>query len=295
MFNPPKNLIENHRFGDIQENAPLGNPLHSSSQYLTLDIGALLDQILGAHAVVDPGDTLLDNGPLVEVGGDKVGGGPDNLDTTLVGLVVRLGALEGGQEAVVDVDDPAAHGGAQGRGQDLHVAGEHDELDVVRLNQLQDLGLLLGLGVLGDGEVVELDAVAPGQGLVLGVVGHDDGDVDAQLARLGPEEQVVETVADLGDHDEHPHLLGDGTDVIVHLQIGGQGRKGRLEGLRRGHGPEVDAHEELVGYGIGELLQVHDVDSLAGKDTRHGVDDTGLVRAGQSQDIIFTLGGCHIC
>lgn len=287
------NSVEDNSLGDVKKHPPLGHPLDSSSQHLALHVGTFLDQILGAHAVVDPRNALLNDGALVEVGRDEVGRGPNDLYTAVVGLVVGLGALEGGQEAVVDVDDLAAHGGAERRRKDLHVAGQDDELNIVLLDQLKDLALLLDLGILGDRQVVELDAVALGQRLEVGVVGDDDGNVDAELAGLGAEEQVVEAVTDLGDHDQHAHLTGDRPDVVVHLQLGGQVLKGRLQGLSGGDRAEVHAHEELVGDGVGELLQVHDVDALAGEDARHRVHDTGLVRAGQGEDVAMTLRSCH--
>lgn len=288
-----KTLVEDHSLGDVEENSPLRHPLDRGSQHLALHVRALLHQVLGAHAVIDPRNPLLDNRALVQVGRHEVRRGPDDLNAAVVRLVVGLGALERGQEAVVDVDDLAAHGGAQRGREDLHVAGQDDELDVVLPDQLQDLALLRGLGVLGDGQVVELDAVAPGQRLKVRVVRDDDGDVDAELARLGAEEQVVEAVADLGDHDQDAHLAGDRPDVVVHLQVGGQGLKGGLEGLGGGDGAEVHAHEELVGDGVGKLLQLHHVDALASEDARHSVHNTRLVRAGQGEDVILALGGCH--
>lgn len=136
--------------------------------------------------MVDTGDALLDNGAFIEVGGDKVGGGADNLDAALERLVVRLGALEAGQEGVVNVDDAAAHGRAEARREDLHVAGENDELNVVLADQVEDLRLLLQLGVLVHGQVVEGNTVALSQGLVLWVVGDDErnlfGRTDFRLA-----------------------------------------------------------------------------------------------------------------
>lgn len=63
--------------------------------------------------MVHPRDLLLDNRALVQVRRDKVRRRADNLDAALVGLMVRLGALEGREEAVVDVDDPAWQGVAE--------------------------------------------------------------------------------------------------------------------------------------------------------------------------------------
>jgi len=63
-------------------------------------------------------------------------GRTDVLDAPLVGLVVRLGAGEAGQERVVDVDRPAAPGPAQRVGQHLHVAGQHDQVDPLLVDHL---------------------------------------------------------------------------------------------------------------------------------------------------------------
>lgn len=131
--------------------------------------------------MVDARDALLNDGPLVQVRRDKVRRGANDLHPALVRLVVRLGALEGRQEAVVDVDDAARHGLAERRREHLHVAREHDELDAVLPHEVEHPRLLLRLGVLCDGEVVELDAVRGGEGLVVGVVGDDDGDLAGVL------------------------------------------------------------------------------------------------------------------
>src|SRR5690606_3238620 len=86
------------------------------------DVAAEADELVGAHGVGDALDVLLDDGALVEVLRGVVGGGADQLYAAGVCLVIGLRALEGGEEAVVDVDD--------GRclrqevvAQDLHVAG----------------------------------------------------------------------------------------------------------------------------------------------------------------------------
>ena len=65
----------------------------------------LRDEIFRRVAVADALDVLLDDRAFVEIGGDVMRGGADQLDAALIGLVVGLGALEGRQERVVDVDD----------------------------------------------------------------------------------------------------------------------------------------------------------------------------------------------
>lgn len=274
-------LVENHCFGTIDEHPLLTPPLDGGGQNLALDITAFVDELLGGEVMIHSGDALLDNGALVEIGGDEMGGGTDDFDAAVVGLVVGLGAFEGGQERVVDVDDLARHGGAQAGGQDLHVAGEHDELDPVLPDQLQDLGLLLLLRVLGHGQVVEFNPVALRQRRELGVVRHDHGHLDRQLARLLAEQQVVQAVPDLRHHDQHLGLGRHRPQLVVHVQLRRQGfevpRQELRPRLRRG--PKVHAHEEFLRRPVRKLLQVQDVQVVPRKDPRHRVDDAWLVRA----------------
>ena len=81
------------------------------------------------HRVVDPLHALLADRALVEVGGDVVRRRADQLHAALAGLVVGPGALERGQEGVVDVDHASLHRAAQVVREHLHVAGEHHQLD----------------------------------------------------------------------------------------------------------------------------------------------------------------------
>lgn len=281
-------LVKDNSLVAVEEQLSLSIPPNSSSQHLALDIGPFRSQLLGTHGVVYASNALLNDGALVQVGRDEMGRSTDNLDAAVVGLVVGLGALEGGQEAVVDVDDAAGHGLAQRGRQDLHVAGEDDELDAVLLDELEHLRLLLGLGLLGDGQVVELDAVALGEGAVLGVVGDDDGHLDVQLARLHAEEQVVEAVANLGHHDEHAHLARHRPNVPRHLVLRGERRKRRHEVLGRfgRRGAKVHAHEEALRDGVGELLQVENVVLVGCENARHCVHDARLVGARQREDVV---------
>ena len=80
---------------------------HRPRQHAAFDIAALADQVVGRVAVADALDVLLDDRPFVEVGGDIMRGGADQLDAALMGLVVRLRALEARQKRVMDVDAAA--------------------------------------------------------------------------------------------------------------------------------------------------------------------------------------------
>ncbi len=78
--------------------------LDRAGQNPALDVAALGDQVFGGIAMGDRLNILGDDRPFIEIGGDLVAGRADHLHPALIGLVIGLGALEAGQEAVVDVD-----------------------------------------------------------------------------------------------------------------------------------------------------------------------------------------------
>jgi len=106
----------------------LGVPGDGAGEYLGLDVTAGLDEPVRAERVVYPRQALLDDRALIEIGRHVVRGRADELDALGVRLVIRLGALEGRQERVVNVDHPAFDPLADLGREDLHVPGEHDEL-----------------------------------------------------------------------------------------------------------------------------------------------------------------------
>ncbi|CFP62222.1 Uncharacterised protein [Bordetella pertussis] len=60
---------------------------------------------------------------------------------------------------MVDVDGAPGQRLAHVGRQDLHVARQHHQVDLLAFHQLQHLALLRGLGVGRDGHMVERDAV----------------------------------------------------------------------------------------------------------------------------------------
>ena len=139
----------------------------------------------GSEVVVDPGHVLLDDRPLVQVVVDVVRGRADQLHAAVVRLVVRLGALEAGQERVVDVDRPAGQGVAGRPRQHLHVAGQHHQVDAVLVDQIEHLPLGRRLGVRRDREVHVRDVVRRRQRREIVVVGDDDRDLDVRACPSG--------------------------------------------------------------------------------------------------------------
>ena len=75
-------------------------------QHATLDVAALADEILGRVAMADALDVLVDDRSLVEIAGDVMRRGADQLDAALMGLVVGLGALETGLRQAISLLKP---------------------------------------------------------------------------------------------------------------------------------------------------------------------------------------------
>jgi len=63
-------------------------------QHAALDVAALASEIIGCVAMADALDILIDDWALIEVAGDVMRGGTNQLDATLVRLVIGTCALK---------------------------------------------------------------------------------------------------------------------------------------------------------------------------------------------------------
>jgi hypothetical protein len=77
---------------------------YRASQYAAFDVPTLANQIIRTVLVADTLNVLLDNGAFVEIRRHIMRGGADQFYAARVSLMVGLGALEAGQETVMDVD-----------------------------------------------------------------------------------------------------------------------------------------------------------------------------------------------
>ncbi len=197
----------------------------------------------------------------------------------------------------MDVDRPAGQPLAQFGGEHLHVAGQHHQVDVLRLHHLDQT--LLGGRLAGrvHRQMDERDAVRLDQVGEVGVVGDDGRDVHVQGADPVPEEQVVQAVPELRDEDEHPVLLGRVDQVPAHVErLGHRGEAvvQALQGLQRVEGTELHPHEEgagEVGGIVVVLLALQDVAAVLDQEAGHGVDDAGSVGARQGENELPAGGG----
>ena len=132
--------------------------VHRPRQHHLLQLAPLADQVGDGVALADAHHVLLDDRPLVELRRHVVGGGADDLDAPLLGLVIGPGAGEGGEERVVDVDDPVCVSAHELFAQDLHVPRQDDKVDLLLLQHCDDALLLRNLALGRDGEAVKRHA-----------------------------------------------------------------------------------------------------------------------------------------
>jgi hypothetical protein len=69
-----------------------------AGQHLAFDIAADRDIVVCGLRMGDAGRVLLDDRAFVEIGGDVMRRGADQLDAALIGLLVGVGALELGRK-----------------------------------------------------------------------------------------------------------------------------------------------------------------------------------------------------
>lgn len=107
----------------------------------------------------------------------------------------------------MDVDRPPRQLLAQAVGQDLHVAREHYQIGLGVFDDTHQFGFLAGLGVLGDGQVDEADALTLGHRPQVQVVGDHGGDGHVHFTFAVAVEQVGEAMVELADHQQHAGRL----------------------------------------------------------------------------------------
>ena len=80
--------------------------------------------------------------------------------------------------------------------QHLHVPGEHDEVDVVRVDEIEQRAFGLGLGGCGHRHMMERDPRRFDEWSQIVVVRDHGRNLDVEGAGARPEHQVVQAVAE---------------------------------------------------------------------------------------------------
>src|SRR2546425_9069199 len=101
---PATSIHKHHGLAAVEDHAILQVVAYRARQHAALDIAALASQIVGRIAMADALDVLIDDRALIEIAGDVMRGGADQLHATLVRLVIRPRALKTRQKRVMDID-----------------------------------------------------------------------------------------------------------------------------------------------------------------------------------------------
>ena len=161
-------------------------------------------------------------------------------------------------------------------GEDLHVAGQDHEFDVIRVHQLKEPSLGFGLGLRRHGDVVERDPVPGREPFQVGVVGHHCRDLHREFAAAGAEQQVVEAVIVFATPSAGSAACGHGAPGASPCAIALPAARSWPATVRRQRchlryhlGGEVDPHEEVPRVPVTELLEVNDVALLLEQEIRN--------------------------
>ena len=219
-------LVEDYGLVAIAEDAVLEVPADGAGKDDALKVASAGDEIFDLVAMRDAGDILLDDGPVVEHGGDVMAGGADELDSASVGRVIGASTDERGQKGVVHIDDLCREVRDKRVSQDLHVARENDEFDVQGLKEGQLLRFGFDAGGRSYRDVFEANAVVGGELLDLAMVGDDDCDFAGQLAGAGAMEQVGDAMQVLRAEERDARALAGEVQLPAHLELLGKRRKG---------------------------------------------------------------------
>ena len=159
---------------------------------------------------------------------------------------------------------------------DLHVAGEDDEVDapVCQHGQLALLGLFPGRGRLRGHD--EFDAELRCDRPEVWVVRHHQGQLAAQLPTLVTQEQIIQAVIELRDEQSHAFGSLRIEEPRLHVEARGHLLDSALEGVPIGlqHG-EIDANalKKLARLDIGVLISVDDVAPVTVQELGQAGDD----------------------
>ena len=80
--------------------------------------------------MIDAFDRLFDNRSFVQIGRDIVRRRPDQLYAAFIRLMIRFRAFKAGQKRMVDIDAVSRQRAAHVVGQNLHITGKNDQINV---------------------------------------------------------------------------------------------------------------------------------------------------------------------
>jgi len=119
------------------------------------------------------------------------------------------------------------------RGQDLHIAGQHNEVDLAFLQKLQFVPLGLAFIFLGDRNHVIGNAVEFRVTLSIGMIADNERDFTGQFRNTLPVQQVYQAVVMLRNKDRYSRPVGRERNPPLHGKLLCNGRERCGEVLQR--------------------------------------------------------------
>ena len=238
---------------------------YGSGENASFDVFSDALQVIGTRLVGDPFHILFDDGAFVQIHRGVVGGCSDHFHAPLPRSAVGIAALKGGQESVVDIDDPSGVAVDEILGKDPHVPGKDHQIDMVFVQLFQNLFFLFQFLPLHHGEAEIGDAEAVGDAFQIRVIADDEGDLAPQILfvlRVG--EKIVQAVGGLGNQNGDPLGRIGKVQRILQRERSGEFRKGGGKLLPGGlHVGDVHAHPHEVEVlpVVGVLLTEKNVES----------------------------------
>ena len=187
----------------------------------------------------------------------------------------------------MDVDDPIRKRLGHERTEDLHVAGEDHEIDLLFV-QHRDLGALLRfLRRGGDREIAEGNPETLRDRLEILTIADDEGNLHGEFAALVAREEIVEAVIILRHEKRGPrHDVGE-VQRPTHreaLHDRSEGGGDTFAGDRETFQLPFHPHEEGTFLEIDMLIDVNDVTLIFVEKGREGGDDASPVGTGDQED-----------
>jgi hypothetical protein len=150
--------------------------------------------------------------------------------------------------------------------QDLHVLGQHHQVNSIFLQESELTGFGCGFALWRNGDVVVIDTEGAGHRFQVGVIADDQGDLGGQFSRPLPPDQIQKAVALLAGPQRNATASVGKMQFPVGLDPTGNTRKGgdnfpslQLEALQ----VPLDAAQEQSCLGIRMVIGVNDVAAVA--------------------------------
>src|SRR5258708_722188 len=281
---------KNNGLATVKQNPLLDMPLNSASQRDTFNIPPDGCQLLRRHAVIDPLDFLLDDGPFIQIGRHIMRGRTDQLHASIKSLVIGLGPLETRQKRVVNIDRPTSKTIAQLRRKNLHIPREHNKIRLMLVDHLEHARFLRSLRIRrgrSQRKMMKGNVIARRKLIKRLVVRNDCGNLDRQLPRAITEQQIVQTMPDLRHHDHDARFHCRVMQLPPHAELLRQRPERLAQHLQpriAAHLLEMHAHEELTGVAVAELRGVENVAAALEQEAGDRVDNAWPVGARQFEN-----------